>query len=152
MENILAIVSLIVTIILGGGAMIQSWRYNELSNKIVKDMKLMIVQQIKLTNELNKRLCEQGREQNIIDMSKDGIRLHKLATFKKKDIDKIMEQLNHLAIKRNFLEKIEEFLKGDEDSCKYNFRGKAKSDSQVDISELYEILLKYNVLISIDYQ
>ena len=39
MNNVLSIISLIITIVLGLGAVIQSWKYNKDSEKISNDTK-----------------------------------------------------------------------------------------------------------------
>lgn len=55
-SDVLAIISLIITIILGGGAMYQSWRYNKDTGKIAADTKYMLVRQITLINDMCKEL------------------------------------------------------------------------------------------------
>lgn len=41
--NILSLISFIVTVILGSGAIYQSWRYNKDAEKISSDTKYMLV-------------------------------------------------------------------------------------------------------------
>lgn len=41
-SDVLAIISLIITIILGGGAMYQSWRYNKDTGKIAADIQIYV--------------------------------------------------------------------------------------------------------------
>ena len=63
-----------------------------------------------------------------------------------------MGYINQLAIKKRFKEEIEKFLKSTEVDFKCNFFGEAQSNGDVNIAELYEILLKYNVIMIIEYQ
>ena len=147
-SDVLSIVSLIITVILGGGAMYQSWKYNKDTEKIAEDTKYMLVHEITLINDMCKELKKEDTPM-IIDLSKDKFKLHKLSTFKKRDIDKIMEIINHLSIKPIFVEKIRKFLESNEIEYECNFRGKALADEKIELSRLYEMLLKYNLLVEI---
>ena len=147
-SDILAILS----ILLGGVALIQSWKYNKDSGKIAKDTSFMLVQQVILLNELKKNAITDKSNQNVLNLSKDRIKLHKLCEFKKQNIQIIMGYINQLAIKKRFKEEIEKFLKSTEVDFKCNFFGEAQSNGDVNIAELYEILLKYNVIMIIEYQ
>lgn len=144
-------VSLWVTIILGGYAIIQSWMYNRDSEKISKDIKYMLVEQIKLLNETQRDIRTAAKKPETLDLGKDEIELHKLCKFRKRDIDRIMDKINHLSIKSRFLKDIEAFLKSNDTECRHNFWGKAESDEEINIEELYAILLEYNVMLSIIY-
>ena len=62
-----------------------------------------------------------------------------------------MDKINHLSIKSRFLKDIEAFLKSNDTECRHNFWGKAESDEEINIEELYAILLEYNVMLSIIY-
>lgn len=73
--DVLSLISFIVTVILGGGAIYQSWRYNKDAEKISSDTKYMLVNQIRLLNEMEKKLRKED-ENGVIDMSKDELRLH----------------------------------------------------------------------------
>lgn len=147
-SDVLAIISLIITIILGGGAMYQSWRYNKDTGKIVADTKYMLVRQITLINDMCKELKKE-RTPMSIDLSKDTFKLHKLSTFKNKDIDKIMAIINHLSIKQVFVDGIRKFLESNEIDYECNFRGEALADEKIELSHLYEMLLEYNLLVEI---
>lgn len=149
--DILSIISLAVTIILGGYAVHQSWKYNKDTEKIFSDIKYMLVQQTRLLNELEKGVSIVSKKVMVMDLSKDEIELHKLCVFNKNDIPQIMDAIKHLSIKNQFLKKIESFLNSDDTTCRHNFRGKADCDEEVSIEELYAILLEYNVLMSIKY-
>lgn len=142
----------ILSILLGGVALIQSWKYNRDSGKIVKDTRFMLVQQVILLNELKKNAITDKHNQNVVDLSKDRIKLHKLCGFKKQNIQTIMEYINQLVIKKKFKEEIETFLKSTKVDYTCNFWGKAQSNGDVNIAKLYEILLKYNVIMIIEYQ
>lgn len=146
-SDILAILSLV----LGAIAIVQSWKYNKSSGKIAKDMSFMLVQQVRLLNQLEKNVTSKNNKQVFLNLSKDEIELHKLCGFKKCDIPSIMEYINQLNIKERFKQKIEGFLKSTDVNYKCDFWGKAKSDGDINIVELYEILLKYNVIMIIDY-
>ena len=117
----------------------------------MRDTSFMIVQQISLLNELKKNIVTYKRKPNVLNLSKDGIRLHKLYGFKKRDIPSIMENINHLVIKGRFKQEIKTFLNSKDVDYKCNFWGEAQSDGEVNITELYEILLRYNVIMIIDY-
>ena len=101
--NILSLISFIVTVILGSGAIYQSWRYNKDAEKISSDTKYMLVNQIRLLNEMEKKFKKEN-ENGVIDMSKDELRLHKLSTFDVTDIENIMEEVRQLTIKRVFID------------------------------------------------
>ena len=146
-SDILAILS----IFLGAIALIQSWKYNRDSEKNAKDTSFMLIQQVILLNELKKNAIAHKKNPNVIDLSKDEIRLHKLCGFKMRNIPIIMEYINQLDIKKQFKQRIEDFLNSKESDYKCNFWGKAQSNGEVNIIELYEILLKYNVIMMIDY-
>ena len=103
--DVLSLISFIVTVILGGGAIYQSWRYNKDAEKISSDTKYMLVNQIRLLNEMEKKLRKED-ENWVIDMSKDELRLHKLSTFNGTDIENIMEEVKQLTIKRVFIDEI----------------------------------------------
>lgn len=141
----------ILSILLGAVALIQSWKYNRDSGKIAKDTSFMLVQQVILLNELKKNAIKNKNNQSIIDMSKDGIKLHKLSGFKKRSIPTIMEYINQLVIKKRFKEEIEKFLKSTDANFECDFFNEAQSNGDVNIAELYEILLKYNVIMIIKY-
>lgn len=140
-SDILAILSLF----LGAIALVQSWKYNKSSGAIAKDTSFMLVQQVILLNQLERNSITHDDEQ------KDEIKLHKLCEFKKHDIPCIMKYVNQLNIKKNFKRGIEEFLKSKEADYKCDFWGEAQSNGEIDIPELYELLLKYNVIMIIDY-
>lgn len=142
-------ISLCVTIVLGIGAMCQSWRYNRDTDKVSKDIKYMLVEQFRLLNEIKGNIQILSKNPKTIRLSKDEIALHKLCKFNKKDVPKIMDKIEHLSIKRRFINNIGEFLESEDINCKHNFIGEAASDGQVNIEELYAILLEYNVLLSI---
>ena len=84
-----------------------------------------------------------------IDMSKDELRLHKLSTFNGTDIENIMKEVRQLTIKRVFIDEINNFLKSNKIDYKCSFVNKANVDGNFTISQLYTILLKYNVLVEI---
>ena len=69
-SDILAILS----ILLGGIALIQSWKYNKDSGKIAKDTSFMLVQQVILLNELKKNAITDKSNQNVLNLSKDRIK------------------------------------------------------------------------------
>ena len=146
--NILSLISFIVTVILGSGAIYQSWMYNKDAEKISSDTKYMLVNQIRLLNEMEKKFKKEN-ENGVIDMSKDELRLHKLSTFDVTDIENIMEEVRQLTIKRVFIDKINDFLKSNKIDYKCSFVNKANVDVNFTISQLYTILLKYNVLVEI---
>ena len=146
--NILSLISFIVTVILGSGAIYQSWMYNKDAEKISSDTKYMLVNQIRLLNEMEKKFKKEN-ENGVIDMSKDELRLHKLSTFDVTDIENIMEEVRQLTIKRVFIDKINDFLKSNKIDYKFSFFNKANVDGNFTISQLYTILLKYNVLVEI---
>lgn len=146
--DILSLISFIVTVILGGGAIYQSWRYNKDAEKISSDTKYMLVNQIRLLNEMEKKFKKEN-ENGVIDMSKDELILHKLSTFNEKDIENIMKEVRQLTIKRVFIDKINDFLKSNKIDYKCSFVNKANVDGNFTISQLYTILLKYNVLVEI---
>lgn len=108
--NILSLISFIVTVILGSGAIYQSWMYNKDAEKISSDTKYMLVNQIRLLNEMEKKFKKEN-ENGVIDMSKDELRLHKLSTFDVTDIENIMEEVRQLTIKRVFIDKINDIFK-----------------------------------------
>lgn len=147
----LSIISLVITILLGGYAIYQSWKYNKDAEKISADTKYMLIQQIRILNELDKGISVSSPQKGILDLSKDKIKFHKLSKFSKSDIDKIKDAINHLSIKGRFLMEIENFLKSDKLEYQCNFWGKADTDKAVSIEELYAVLLEYNILISIVY-
>ena len=146
--DVLSLISFIVTVILGGGAIYQSWRYNKDAEKISSDTQYMLVNQIRLLNEMEKKLRKED-ENGVIDMSKDELRLHKLSTFNGTDIENIMEEVRQLTIKRVFIDEINNFLKSNKIDYKCSFVNKANVDGNFTISQLYTILLKYNVLVEI---
>lgn len=144
-SDILAILSIVLGIV----ALTQSWKYNRDSGKIAKDTSFMLVQQVILLNELKKNAIG---DKNILNLSKDEIMLHKLYGFKKRNIPIIMEYINKLVIKKKFKEEIEKFLRGKKEvNFKCNFFYEAQSNGDVNIAELYEILLRYNVVMIIKY-
>lgn len=151
MKDGLSIVSLIFTIILGIGAVIQSWKYNKTSEKISNDTKYMLIKQIKLLNYIEGILKDEQKNSKVVNMSKDMIHFHKLSLYRKKDADKIMEILNYLSIKKQFLDGIEIFLKSEKQDYCCNFRGKARGDDAIDITEIYSKLLARNLFIEIDF-
>lgn len=140
-----------LSIFLGMVALVQSWKYSKDSEKIMKDTSFMLVQQIALLNELKKIAVKYNNNSDEIDMSKDDIRLHKLCRFQKRDIPIIMQYVNQLAIKRKFKQGIEDFLYSKYVDYECNFFYKAQSRGAVDVEKLYEILLRYNVIMIIDY-
>ena len=147
-SDILAILSIVLGIV----ALTQSWKYNRDSGKIAKDTSFMLVQQVILLNELKKNAIGDKRDQNILNLSKDGIMLHKLYGFKKRNIPIIMEYINKLVIKKKFKEEIEKFLRGKKEvNFKCNFFNEAQSNGDVNIAELYKILQRYNVVMIIKY-
>lgn len=129
--------------------MYQAWRYNKDSEKISSDTKYMLVNQIRMLNQIEKKLKSENKS-GIIDMSKDAIRFHKLSTFDKKKSEEILNEIKHLKIKRVFIDGIEDFLKGDKIDYRCNFVYKADTDGTFAISQLYMILLEYNVLVEIE--
>lgn len=149
--DMLSVISLIVTIILGGYAIYQSWKYNKDSEKINEDTKYMIIQQIRMLNELDKNISASSSDKGIYNLKKDEIKFHKLSKFSKSDIGRIKDAISHLKIKGVFLKKVEDYLNGDNTDYQCNFWSKAEADGEVSIEELYAILLKYNILISIVY-
>ena len=96
-------------IFLAIASLIRSEQNNRNSGKIMRDTSFMIVQQISLLNELKKNIVTYKRKPNVLNLSKDGIRLHKLYGFKKRDIPSIMENINHLIIKGRFKQEINNF-------------------------------------------
>ncbi len=151
---VLGVVSIILSLysIISGIKSVK--RAEEIHNdamKMMDDMKFMTVQQIKLSNELEKELIAQKRGSNIICLNKDEIQLHKLSIFDKKHVDKIIEEIEKLSIKKVFLKKIKDFLEGDESNYECNFWGKVQGSDEINISKLYSILLGYNVLMIIKY-
>ena len=142
----------VLSIFLGMVAVVQSWKYSKDSEKIMEDTSFILVQQISLLNELKKNIIINKRNPNILSLSKDKIKLYKMYGFKKHDIPDIMKNIKHLNIKGSFMSSIESFLNGKNTDYVCNFNGEAQSDGEVDIIELYEILLKYNVIMIIDYR
>ena len=118
---LLSIISLAVTIALGVGAIIQSCKYNKDSEKINTDTKYMLVQQIKMLNEIDKALSANCSKSGVLDFSKDKISFHKLSMFNKADIGNIKNAIRHLKIKGKFLDSIEEYLESNEIDYQCNF-------------------------------
>ena len=87
---------IILSLVLGAIALVQSWKYNKSSGKIAKDMSFMLVQQVRLLNRLEKNVTSKNNKQVFLNLSKDEIELHKLCDFKKCDIPLIMEYINQL--------------------------------------------------------
>ena len=70
----------------------------------------------------------------------------------KKDIEKIMKEIERLTIKRRFLKNIEKFLYDDDQERVISFCGKAgqfneekEEKEEIDFLSLYKIFLKYNI-------
>lgn len=151
-QDLLSIISLVVTIILGVGAIIQSKHYNKVSDKINADMQYINTQQVELLDEIEKTLMHYTRDTSKLRLTKDEIHLHKLSTFRKNDVDEIMKKIDHLSIKGRFKNKIEEFLKSNHTDYECNFWGEAKSDGEINIKEFYSILLEYGIHMHISYK
>lgn len=146
-SDILAILS----ILLGMVALIQSWKYNKDSGKIMRDVKMLLFQQRLMAERIDKNINVLPVEQSSINMEKDRLFLHKMCTYNSKDAEYIMDILKHLKIKKRFIKGIREFLIGKGIDYECDFFYKAESDESIDISRLYEDLLKYNILVIIDY-
>ena len=148
MDNILSIVSLVVTIIFGIIAMYQAWRYNKDSEKISSDTKYMLVNQIRMLNQIEKKLKSENKS-GIIDMSKDTIRFHKLSTFDNKKSEEILNEIKHLKIKSMYINNISNFLKGNKIDYECDFVGLVGTDGIFEIYQLYTKLIKYDIVVEI---
>lgn len=151
LENIISYILSLVSIILGIVAIAQAIRYNKDTNKLSSDIKYMLVQQIRMLNEVDRALKKANTNPGIIDMSKDIIVMHKLSSFRKSDVAPIMEEVRHLAIKRRFLSSMEEFLKSERVDFQCDFFCKAAGDEEVSIESIYMLLLQHNIVVSVRY-
>lgn len=152
MNNCLSVISLVFTLLFGGAALLQALLYNKNSAKLTRDMQYMMMQQLSLINDMQKYTIKHKDNIGKLDLSKDVIILHKMSLFHNKNTDAIMDKLNHLSIKRVFLENIRTFLEGKEIEYRCSFRGKAESDGIIDMREMYSILFEYGVIVIFDYK
>ncbi len=146
-SDILAILS----ILLGGVALIQSWKYNKDSGKIMRDVKMLLFQQRLIAERIDKNINILPTKYSLIDTEKDRLFLHKMCTYNSKDAEYIMDILKHLKIKKKAIRGMREFLLDERIDYECDFFYKAESDENIDISKLYEELLKYNILAIVDY-
>lgn len=135
----------------------QSSKYNKQTSQMLEDMKYLMIRQVASLDNMNydvekNRVKSSGK----ISLKKDQIHFHKLSSFDKKDIEKIMKEIERLTIKRRFLKNIEKFLYDDDQERVISFCGKAvqfneekEEKEEIDFLSLYKIFLKYNISIYI---
>lgn len=156
-STILSIILGILSIILAVYSIIDSKKserraeeVHEQAKKALADIKTISVQQVKIMDYIQKSVYDMGKDSSkLLDLSKDSIELQKLSLFSKEDIEDIMQTLSHLNIKKRLLKGIEDFLNGDENNYKCNFRSAAEGDDEVDIMKVYDILLEHNIYVHI---
>lgn len=155
-DDMITIISFIVSILsifIGIGAIVQAKRYNDSSERINKDTKVMLNTQIRSLEVLQKKIVrDQLLASNMINMSKDEFFIYKLSNFDKKNINLILELFNNIHIKSKTYQYIKAFL---EDNCKicynFDFYYEAKTKDGKDIKRIEDELFKYGILIKIDY-
>lgn len=128
----------------------QAGIFNKETRKALDDIKIISVQQVKIMDYIQKGVYTMKNDSSkLLNLSKDRIELQKLSLFNKDDIKDIMETLSHLDSKNHLLKEIEDFLKGEESIYKCDFGSAAKGDKEISITEVYNILLKYNLYVHI---
>ncbi len=149
-QDIITIISLvagIVSIALGIYAIYQSSKYNKESSHINSDTKKIQINQIELLDLLFQKLNMTNNSK--LNLKKDKIKLYKLHSYDKSNIDKIIKELSSLTIQNHTLEYIRKFLNDEScDTCMVNFFSIAKTTDNDNVIKIYDIMLKYNILIS----
>lgn len=79
----------------------QSSKYNKQTSQMLEDMKYLMIRQVASLDNMNydvekNRVKSSGK----ISLKKDQIHFHKLSSFDKKDIEKIMKEIERLTIIR----------------------------------------------------
>ncbi|HJA65077.1 MAG TPA: hypothetical protein H9955_02070 [Candidatus Mediterraneibacter cottocaccae] len=155
-DDVIAIISFIASILsifIGIGAIVQAKRYNELSEKINNDTKIMLNTQIRSLEVVQKEIVrEQLPASSVINMSKDQFFIYKLSNFEKKNIDLILGLFYNLYIKGKTYQYIKVFLEDNRKICfNLDFYYEAKTKDGKDIKQIENELFKYGILIKIDY-
>lgn len=150
MSSILAILSIVLGII----AIFQSIIYDKRSKKNLDDINFVLGMQIRMINLFEKNFRNVIRSQNKgkVYLSKDSLSLYKLSSFREKDVQDIMNIINTLAVKEVFKNKIYKFLQSEDRYVNVNFFGSAMAHGNIDINNIYENLLKYNIVFIVEYK
>ncbi len=117
----------------------------------MRDVKMLLFQQRLIAERIDKNINILPTKYSLIDTEKDRLFLHKMCTYNSKDAEYIMDILKHLKIKKKAIRGLREFLLDERIDYECDFFYKAESDENIDISKLYEELLKYNILVIVNY-
>lgn len=164
MENVLAIVSLIITILFGCITVFQAIKYNNDTEKKNREFENLMSEQQRLVNKqimmqriLMSELCKlQGKP--VVTLKKDAVIMRKTDKFQHNKLEDIIQELRKLPIREKYIKSLETNFMASEESneeeyCKDEIRWECVFESFDSINKFYEVqiqLLKYGIIIKAD--
>ena len=144
----------IISIVLGGYAIYQANKTNKESNKINQDTKTMILLQTRIMEDIQKNIVRNiQQDANKINMEKDEFVLYKLKDFEENTTELVLKELENLSIKKATYRFIKDFLEDrSRNIIKVNFFYLAESKDKQEIEKIENNLIKYGILMQINYK
>ncbi len=150
----ISLVASIISIVLGGYAIYQANKTNKESNKINQDTKTMILLQTRIMEDIQKNIVRNiQQDANKINMEKDEFVLYKLKDFEENTTELVLKELENLSIKKATYRFIKDFLEDrSRNIIKVNFFYLAESKDKQEIEKIENNLIKYGILMQINYK
>lgn len=150
----ISLVASIISIVLGIYAIYQANKINKESNKINQDTKTMILLQIRIMEDIQKNIVRNIQQDvNKINMEKDEFVLYKLKDFEENTTELVLKELENLSIKKTTYRFIKDFLEDkSRNIIKVNFFYLAESKDKQEIEKIENNLIKYGILMEINYK